>query len=51
MRLNLPSFIEKQGPGVVLLVYSAILSKGVAELTADMDFEGITLVNEYGYAS
>ena len=36
---------------MVLLVYSAILSKGVAELTADMDMDGITLVNEHGYAS
>lgn len=32
-------------------MYSAILSKGVKELTADMDMDGITLVNEYGYAS
>ena len=51
MRLNLECFLDKSGPGVVLLVYSVILSKGVQELTSDMDFEGITLVNEYGYAS
>ena len=35
----------------MLLVYSVILSKGVEELANDMDMEGITLVNEYGYAS
>lgn len=51
MRLNLSFFVDKQGPGVVLLVYSVILTKGVQELTNDMDIEGTTLVNEYGYAS
>ena len=36
---------------MILLVYSVVLSKGVQELSGDMDMEGITLVNEMGYAS
>ena len=36
---------------MVLLVYSVVLSKGIQELTGDMDMDGITLVNEMGYAS
>ena len=51
VRLNLEAFVDKQGPGVVLLVYSTILTKGVQELTNDMDMTEITLVNEHGYAS
>ena len=43
--------MSEVGPGVVCLVYSVILTKGVEALTNDMDFEGIVLVNEYGYAS
>ena len=42
--------MDQQGPGVVSLVYSVMLSKGIAEMEADFDYE-ITLVNEYGYAS
>ncbi len=33
------------------LVYSTILTKGVKNMQADFDFDGIALVNEYGYAS
>ena len=51
VRANLTSFIAEVGPGVVCLVYSVILTKGAAELTADMDMENIVLINEYGYAS
>ena len=45
------AFLSEVGPGVVCLVYSVILTKGVQELAADMDMEGIVLINEYGYAS
>ena len=47
---NIGAFVDETGPGVVCLVYSVILSKGVDEMEADFDFE-ITLINEYGYAS
>jgi len=48
---NIGSFVEPVGPGVVCLVYSVILTKGVTEMVGDFDFDGISLVNEYGYAS
>ena len=51
VRSNLSAFLRETGPGVVCLVYSVILTKGVQELTADMDMEDIVLINEYGYAS
>lgn len=51
MLSNISTFVEQVGPGVVCLVYSVILSKGVQEMLDDFDFEGIGLVNEYGYAS
>ena len=47
---NIGSFVDQTGPGVVCLVYSVILSKGVEQMEADFDFE-ISLINEYGYAS
>lgn len=51
IRLNLSTFVAQTGPGVVCLVYSVILTKGVAALKADFDFEGVNLINEHGYAS
>ena len=48
---NIACFVDQVGPGVCCLVYSTILSKGVEQMQADFDFDGITLVNEYGYAS
>ena len=47
---NIGSFVDPKGPGVVCLVYSVILSKGVEQMEADFDYE-ISLINEYGYAS
>ena len=47
---NIGNFVDQTGPGVVCLVYSVILSKGVEQMEADFDFE-ISLINEYGYAS
>ena len=47
---NIGSFVDPAGPGVVCLVYSVILSKGVEQMEADFDYE-ISLINEYGYAS
>jgi ubiquitin carboxyl-terminal hydrolase MINDY-3/4 len=37
--------------GVILLVYSCILTRGVKLIQSDMDLEGGTLLNEHGYAS
>jgi len=39
------------GSGVVLLVYSVILTRGVKNIDADKDMEDTTLINEHGYAS
>lgn len=47
---NLGTFVEEKGHGVVCLVYSVMLSKGIEQMEADFDFE-IGLINEYGYAS
>ena len=47
---NISTFIDERGPGVVCLVYSVILTKGVEQMRDDFDFE-IGLINEYGYAS
>ena len=33
------------------LIYSVILTRGVQQVYNDMDYEGILLINEYGYAS
>lgn len=43
--------MARQGPGVVSLVYSVILTKGIDETRADFDMEGCCLTNEHGYAS
>lgn len=51
VRANLSTFVGEVGPGVVSLVYSVILTKGVEALADDMDYDGIVLINEYGYAS
>ena len=37
--------------GVIMLVYSVILTRGIANVRSDMDLEGSTLLNEHGYAS
>jgi len=37
--------------GVILLVYSVILTRGIQNIQSDMDMEGCTLLNEHGYAS
>ena len=47
---NIGTFVDEKGHGVVSLVYSVMLSKGIEEMEADFDFE-ISLINEYGYAS
>ena len=44
-------FVEQKGQGVILVVYSVILTRGIAELAADMDMPDCALINEYGYAS
>jgi ubiquitin carboxyl-terminal hydrolase MINDY-3/4 len=37
--------------GVILLVYSCILTRGIANIQSDMDLQDGTLLNEHGYAS
>jgi hypothetical protein len=39
------------GPGVVCLVYSVILTRGLHNIDKDKDMEDTTLINEHGYAS
>lgn len=42
---------QSQGcQGVILLVYSVILTKGMSNIREEMDLEGNTLINEHGYA-
>lgn len=49
MYLNL--FTQSDGQGIILLVYSVILTRGIDKIKSDMDLEGSTLLNEHGYAS
>lgn len=44
-------FNQANCQGVILLVYSAILTRGVQNIINDMDMAGNTLLNEHGYAS
>jgi len=39
------------GSGVVLLVYSVILTRGISNIESDKDMTDTTLINEHGYAS
>lgn len=45
------NYVEPKGQGVIVLVYSVILTRGLQELAADMDMPDCALINEYGYAS
>jgi ubiquitin carboxyl-terminal hydrolase MINDY-3/4 len=47
----LKTFLDRSGPGVVLLVYSVILTRGIERIREDMDMPDCSLVNEHGYAS
>lgn len=49
MYLNLFSAADSQG--VILLVYSAIMTRGIDKAKSDMDLESCTMINEHGYAS
>ena len=57
--LQLKSFIEGKlgswkdelGCGAVLLMYSAMLSRGLAETKADMDVAEATMIAAHGYAT
>lgn len=49
--MYLSLFNCKDSQGVILLVYSCILTRGVVKIQGDMDMEGSTLLNEHGYAS
>ena len=44
-------FVEPDSQGVVLLVYSIILTRGIENIRGDMDLASCTLINEHGYAS
>ena len=44
-------FTNETGPGVVCLVYSAILTRGISGIDGDKDLADMTLINEHGYAS
>ena len=44
-------FNQADCQGVILLVYSIILTRGISKIQKDMDLEDGTLLNEHGYAS
>jgi hypothetical protein len=48
---NIDSFMRAKGPGVVLLVYSVILTRGIMNIDQDKDMLDNKLINEHGYAS
>ena len=49
MYLNL--FTQNDGQGIILFVYSVVLTRTIEKVKTDMDLEGSTLLNEHGYAS
>jgi len=49
--MYLSLFTHSTGQGVILLVYSVILTRGISNVRSDMDLESNTLLNEHGYAS
>ena len=51
VKLYLSLFNQANCQGVILLVYSVILTRGIQNITNDMDMAGNTLLNEHGYAS
>eukprot|EP00026_Physarum_polycephalum_P001015 Phypoly_transcript_01016.p1 GENE.Phypoly_transcript_01016~~Phypoly_transcript_01016.p1 ORF type:complete len:561 (-),score=69.04 Phypoly_transcript_01016:94-1776(-) len=51
IRTNLISFTERSGCGVLLFVYSAILSRGAANVRADMDVSDTPLLAPHKYCS
>jgi hypothetical protein len=51
MKMYLNLFSQADGQGVILLVYSVILTRSVEKIQSDMDLEGSTLLNQHGYAS
>jgi hypothetical protein len=48
---NIGTFTKERGPGVVLLVYSVMLTRGIQNIESDKDMAENTLINEHGYAS
>jgi len=51
LRANLSTFMERNGCGVLLLVYSAILTRGVENVRADMDAPDTALLAPHKYCS
>ncbi len=51
VKLYLGLFNVADCQGVILLVYSVICTRGVKNISDDMDMVGNTLLNEHGYAS
>jgi len=49
--MNDRMFQDPNSQGVILLVYSIILTRQIANIRSDMDLVNCTLINEHGYAS
>lgn len=48
---HLALFTQKDGNGVVALVYSCLLTKGLAQLVQEFDMETSKMMTEHGYAT
>ncbi|KAK7073153.1 hypothetical protein SK128_012016 [Halocaridina rubra] len=48
---HLTIFTNESGSGCVILLYSALLSRGIESVKADMDAGGGHLINAHGYSS
>lgn len=48
---NLNYYLNAEGHGAILLVYSVILSRGIQNIYDDMDMKDNSLLTEHGYAS
>jgi len=51
VREFLPQFQNNMGKGCILLLYSAVLSRGIDQIKEDMDEVGCTLMANHGYCS
>jgi hypothetical protein len=51
VKAALPQWCQRKGWGLLLLLYSLLLSRGCAVVAADMDEAGTPLVDGLGYCS
>jgi hypothetical protein len=51
VKAALPQWCQRKGWGLLLLLYSLLLTRGCSVVAADMDEAGVPLVDGLGYCS